>query len=508
MKNNLNYSNMKLLVHGFLEKNNREIPNLPAVIGDHDTLSHAELHNLVFNTVSNLEKIGFYPGINVALRFRDPIKHFVYFLALLKMGISQISINPNDTLKLQKKAILSIDIEAVIQDIPLDSILLPQTLYISEIWDSPILSSRWNRLKPNVDSTIVEVPALIIIGSGTTGEPKIFGLHATTMSHRFKIKVTPGTFERGEKYYCYTELHYIFPKYQFIRVLLSGLTIILPDRKPKCIISFCVKQKIDHMVLTGSQAIILLGQAQSLAKLSSLRLPELKSLLLTSSLITEPVRQRILTHITNKLFILYATNEFGAISMASPDDIRQHPGTVGQPFPEIELNIVDDNGVPCPRGEIGNILIKSKDKTTSYLNNPEATKKTFREEGFYPGDMGKFTKDGNLIFEGRKDDMIIYTGVNIYPRELESVLEAHPNVIESAVFPLYNKLQEGAPFAVVSVKSPTRESELLKWCVSELGWRSPKRILFVKKLPRNKAGKVLKKELAKQVRNYLTNLNR
>lgn len=216
-------------------------------------------------------------------------------------------------------------------------------------------------------------------------------------------------------------------------------------------------------------------------------------------MITEAVRTRVQETITDRLFIDYGTNEFGEISIAKPDDISQHPGTVGRVYEEVELSIVDDNGNPCQRGEVGNILIKVEGMMNGYIKDDEATKKTFRKEGYYPGDLGRLTEDGNLIFEGRRDDMMIYQGVNIYPREIESTLESHPKIMEAAAFPLYTESEENIPYAVVKKSSPVNEKELLRWCASELGWRTPQRIFFIKELPRNKAGKVLKKVIAQQV---------
>jgi acyl-coenzyme A synthetase/AMP-(fatty) acid ligase len=278
--------------------------------------------------------------------------------------------------------------------------------------------------------------------------------------------------------------------------------------KPKCIISFCIQHQINHLVLTGSQATLLLSQEEKLEETHFLRLPELKSLILSSSLITEPVRHKILTRITDRLFVYYGINEFGSVSIATPEDIHKYPGTVGRAYPGVEIAIVDDNGNPSSAGEIGNILLKSSGGLANYIDNFEATQKAFTKEGYYSGDMGRLLENGNLIFEGRKDDMMIFSGVNIYPRELESVLDAHPNVTESAVFPLMTQTHEAIPIAVVSIREPINESELLNWCTAELGWRSPKRIFFRESLPRNSAGKVLKRVLAKEVLQKIEKLQR
>ncbi len=297
----------------------------------------------------------------------------------------------------------------------------------------------------------------------------------------------------------YSELYYLDPRELSIISLSQGVSLLLPKSKPKCIITYCLENKVDHLELTANQALILLSQEKKLEKETTLRLPHLKSLMLTSSLISQSIREKIIKKITKKLYINYATNEFGLISIATPEDIILNPGTVGKIQANIDLRIVDNDGNECKIGEVGNIRINHKPILSSYLNNEEDTKKIFRKDGYYPGDLGKLTEDGNLIYEGRKDDMMIYSGVNIYPRELESILESHPNVTQSAVFPMTINEQEGIPFAVVVVNKPTKEIELLQWCHEKLGWKRPKKIFFKKELPKNRLGKVVKKRLQEEV---------
>ncbi len=499
------FNDMRTLLSHILEKNRKELGDLPAIISDGNTISHIELYDRIEKTVQYLGTHNLPHDIIVALRFRDPVKHLICHISLLKMGICQISIDPKELYHIQKKIISTGNIDLVIQDIQPNNVLLPQTLYMSNNLYSETSIYPWNRNTKSPKSLQpLDDMLQLIIGSGTTGEPKIFFLHSSSLAHRIQREAEPMHYRSGERHYVYAELYYSFPKLDAIGALLWGLTLVLPTKKPDLIIEFCIEHQVDHLTLTGSQAIRMLSEVEILGKTSSLILPNLKSLSVTSMLITDSVRQKILDTITDRLYIKYGTNEIGECTLASPDDIRKHPGTVGQTYRGIKLQIVDDDGNPCPMGKVGNILIRSVNPVMSYLNNPKASKTAFTKEGYYPGDLGRLTEDGNLIFEGRKDDMMIYQGVNIYPREIESVLEVHPYVIESAAFPLYSKEQEHIPFAVVSVCRKISEKELLHWCASELGWKGPQRIFFVKTLPRNDAGKVLKRVLAKEMAKMLT----
>jgi acyl-coenzyme A synthetase/AMP-(fatty) acid ligase len=436
--------------------------------------------------------------MNAAVRFEDPAIHLVYYFALLKMGVCQLTLNPKDPITLQKKHLNLTNIDFVIQDIPIDDKLMESTLYICQQDKQLALSFELNTNNQS-EISINDENAEVIVGSGTTGEPKVFFLTSSLLADRYKRAISASIFNRGERHYMYSELYYLDPRELSIISLFQGVSLLLPKSKPKCIITYCLENKVDHLELTANQALILLSQEKKLEKKTTLHLPHLKSLMLTSSLISQSIREKIIKKITKKLYINYATNEFGLISIATPEDIILNPGTVGKIQANIDLRIVDNDGNECKIGEVGNIRINHKPILSSYLNNEEDTKKIFRKDGYYPGDLGKLTEDGNLIYEGRKDDMMIYSGANIYPRELETILESHPNVTQSAVFPMTINEQEGIPFAVVVVNKPTKEIELLQWCHEKLGWKRPKKIFFKKELPKNRLGKVVKKKLQEEV---------
>ncbi len=499
------FDNMKDLVTFLLGKNKNELPNKPAIISGNNTISHHELFEQVEKTTQYLSNLNLPQHIIIALRFQDPVKYLIFYFSLFKMQICQLALNPKNPIKIQEKIIDSANIGLIIQDLPLENTLSAVTISISSKRDSLVTEKFLTDINTLPRNTLPGMSAEINIGSGTTGVPKLYIISSHALAERLKREADVHPFSREERYYIFTEFYYRDPRNQIVLALLKGMTVLLPKSQPKCIITFCLENKIDHLELTGSQAIAMLGQSKKIKKSSTLLLPYLKSLMLTSSLITEAVREEVLKKITKQLYINYGTNEFGIITMASPQDIIQSPGTVGKAIPGVNLSIANDDGKLCTMGEIGNILIKSPNMNTFYINNPEATKKVFREGNYYPGDLGKITKDGNLIFEGRTDDMMIYQGANIYPREIESILEAHPYVIEAAAFPLYTNDQESIPFAVVSTSNSIKEIELLRWCALEMGWRGPRHIFFIKKLPRNSTGKVLKRVLAEKVVEFLAN---
>ena len=142
--------------------------------------------------------------------------------------------------------------------------------------------------------------------------------------------------------------------------------------------------------------------------------------------------------------------------------------------------------------------MKAEGMIDGYYDDPIETAAKFRNDWFYPGDLGSLTKDGQLVVHGRADDMMILNGINIYPSEVERAFDAHPNVAASAAFPVKSRIHGEIPVVALELKlgSQITEAELLAYAREKLGMRGPRKIMLLDKLPRNALGKVLKTELA------------
>lgn len=487
------YKNMEQLISSLLEQNSTN-QTIAIIKDENSSISYVELANKIQIAIEILKSLQFPKNICIGLRFDDPILHLIFTLALFKMKIKQTSLYPSDMGKPVLNKISEVGIDLILQDISLNNMLIKETIYIDENFN--ITKNKFKKFK--VNNQLNKKTAIVLLGSGTTGHAKLIELKSTTYAIQVKNDLVNCNYAQEDIIYCFTNLYYQFALRRTIIALLKGATILLPNHKPKNIIEFCLQFDIDHLMLTGDQALSIL--VPSIDKNKKIpQLPKLKSCVLSSTMIKQPLRSTILTYVSPNLYISYGTNELGNISEASPEDIAQYPGTVGKINPNVKLKIVDERGNHCLEGESGNILVKTSKMMKAYTNNNEATEKSFTKDGYYPGDIGRLTDDGNLILEGRSDDMMIFTGVNVYPRELESTLESHPNVIEAAVFPMSINHHDGIPFAVVVTKAPMDENELLQYAQDELGWIRPQKIFFAKKLPKNDAGKVLKKVLAKEI---------
>ena len=150
--------------------------------------------------------------------------------------------------------------------------------------------------------------------------------------------------------------------------------------------------------------------------------------------------------------------------------------------------------------------VKGKGVIEEYLNDDEATQRSFKNGWFYPGDLGKITKDGQLIHLGRADHMMIFDGINIYPAEIEQVITSHPLVMDAAVMPLNSHVHQDIPVCAVVLRKDAleiTEKELLDFTYSHLGNRSPHRVIKIEQIPRTVQGKLIRMQLAYEISNKL-----
>lgn len=190
--------------------------------------------------------------------------------------------------------------------------------------------------------------------------------------------------------------------------------------------------------------------------------------------------------------------ECSPVTCVNPPSGTRKPGSVGLPIPGVEMRILDARGLEVPDGAPGEVCVRGPNVMEGYFGLPEATRESFFGEWFRTGDLGTRDADGYFYLVDRIKDLIIVNGMNVYPRMVEEVLFAHPAVAEAAVVGEPDSLHGEVPVAFVS---PTPEgtisvSELKAWCRERLGrHQMPRRFEIRDALPRNAAGKILKREL-------------
>jgi len=194
----------------------------------------------------------------------------------------------------------------------------------------------------------------------------------------------------------------------------------------------------------------------------------------------------------------YGLSETSPVATCNPSDNDTFTGTIGLPVPSTEIAILDDNGQPLPLGQVGEIAIRGPQVMIGYWNRPEETAKVMTPDGYFKtGDVGVMDERGYVRIVDRKKDMILVSGFNVYPNEIEEVLAAHPGVLESACVGVPDGNSGEAVKVFVVRKDPALTSaELMDYCREQLtGYKRPKYIEFRNELPKTNVGKILRREL-------------
>ncbi|MBI4310299.1 MAG: long-chain fatty acid--CoA ligase [Chloroflexi bacterium] len=201
----------------------------------------------------------------------------------------------------------------------------------------------------------------------------------------------------------------------------------------------------------------------------------------------------------------YGLSEASPVTHINRFDAMQKPGSIGQPLANTECRIVHlETGEPLPPGEAGELLIRGPQVMKGYWNQPEETAAVLEDGWLFTGDVARMDADGFFYIVDRKKEMIIVSGHNVYPREVEEALYQHPAVKEAAAIGIPDALRGEVPKAFVVLKEdapkPT-DQDLIAWCLQTLApYKAPKQVDFVAELPKSLIGKVLRRKLAEQER--------
>lgn len=193
----------------------------------------------------------------------------------------------------------------------------------------------------------------------------------------------------------------------------------------------------------------------------------------------------------------YGLSETSPVLSSNPIDGNVKIGTIGVPFPNTELRIVKDDETDAAIGERGEIWGRGPQVMPGYWNRPDETAKVFEGEWFKTGDIGIMDTDGFFKIVDRKKDMILVSGFNVYPNEIEEVVSHHPGVLEVACIGVPDeKSTEAVKIFVVKKDQDLTEDELKKFCRENLtGYKMPRHIEFRKELPKSNVGKILRRAL-------------
>ena len=337
-------------------------------------------------------------------------------------------------------------------------------------------------------------PALYLYTSGTTGRPKGVILTHDNLIANVESCQKAGDFDHRDAFLCLLPFFHTYAiTGTFLLPLLNGSRMVLVDRfQATKVLGLIQEHKISVFLAIPSMYRVLAATAGDF-DVSSVRFPISGGEPLPVA-VAEAFEQRF----NVPIFEGYGQTEAAPVVTLNTPGQRKL-GTIGRPLPDVEVAIWDEQNRVVPIGDVGEIMVRGRNVMQGYHHLPEETQKTITGGWLHTGDLGKVDDDGFVTITGRKKDLIISAGENIYPREIEETLAQHPKVKEVAVIGVKDDVRGEVPKAFVIAHDGVslEEKELRQFCREHLAsYKVPKYIELVADLPRSPTGKILKRMLS------------
>ncbi len=365
------------------------------------------------------------------------------------------------------------------------------------------LISKYSGKKPPQVQVAPSDRAVFLYTGGTTGVSKGAILqHRNLVANCLQVKSWCSDYEDGKE--VILGVLPFFHSYGLTTILNLGLLngaklVLLPRFELENVLKAIDKQK--PTLFPGVPTIyVAINNAQDLHKYD---IKSIRICISGAAPLPVEVQQEFEKNTGGKLVEGYGLSETSPVTHANPVYGKRKPGSIGLPMPDTEFKIVDveTGDKEMPVGEAGEICLRGPQVMEGYLNMPDETAQSIRNGWFYTGDIAKADEEGYAYIVDRKKDMVIAGGFNIYPRDIEEVLYAHPKIMEAAVAGIRDPYRGETLKAYIVLKEgeSMTEEEIIEYCKSSLApYKVPKLVEFRDELPKTMIGKVLRRMLREE----------
>jgi malonyl-CoA/methylmalonyl-CoA synthetase len=444
------------------------------------TLTRDQLKAAAERVAGGLRREDVRPGERVALYAANSLDWVIAYLGVQRAGGVAVMMNPDYHAAEAEHILTDSDPVAVVADEPHAQIVGELKRGLIPLEDLPEADA------PSMPDLAPDSPAAILYTSGTTGWPKgaVIDHGAFLAQARGAIEVWRWTKE--------DVLVHALPLFH-LHGLGMGLHGTLLSGASARLIPFSPDAVVAELTSGGTMFFGVPSMYQRLCawlEEHPTDLSHVRAFVSGSAPLPPALFEKCTALLGQPPIERYGITE-GGIVVSNPYDGPRQPGRVGLPFPGVEVAL----------GEKDEVMLKGGQVFQGYWRNPSATQEAFTAEGFFrTGDVGEIGGDGTLAIKGRLKELIITGGFNVYPREVELVLETHPAVGEVAVAGVLSEAwgEEVTAFVVPSEAGPVVEAEIIAFARERLAtYKCPRRVVVLEKLPRNAMGKVEKSKLSK-----------
>lgn len=457
-------------------------PRRPAMMWIGGGVSYAHLTQTILAVARRLRDAGVTRSDIAAIDIKTAYHHSVVMLALMHLGVASASVDAN-TRDVAEAAGVSVTIAD--QAVPRGR---ARHIAIAESW----FEANENA-KPLDDTGFNNDESLFAIKftSGTTGRPLAmrvnFGETWLWLHENRFFNMTGRTLSMFG-------LSSGIGSHALLTTLSRGGTFCLAGTS---------QEAFDTIQLCGVETLLAstmqLRRIAERAREANEPLHSVKTALVGGASVSTSLVQLAQRYVCSDLHVHYASAQAGFVAIAPAAMLEGRPGATGFVMPDVEIESVDENGALLPRGEMGELRIRTERTKARQTLSENAQALGFREGWFYPGDIGRVDADGMLILAGRKSEIVNIGGEKIAPDLVDEVLAGQPGVRDAAAFGIRNAQGDEDLWAAIVTDAPPDIPALIAVCRQALGAGAPSVILRAQAIPRNAAGKILRAQLSREI---------
>jgi acyl-CoA synthetase (AMP-forming)/AMP-acid ligase II len=510
-----------------LRRNLERNPGATALIEGDRRCSYGEFVDRAYRMGNALLALGLKKGDRVAILSRNSIENAESYFSIPCAGLVLVMINfrlaPPEVLTIMEDSQASVlmvheEYVGLVEEIRIALNLVDHFVFIGDKAKTPGGWLHYETMidqaasgEPDADVTEDDLAALMYT-SGTTGAPK--GCMATHRNYYHtgrSLNLALGT-RRGDVGIVATPLFHATGHSVLMNGVFGGVPTVIMSRWD---VEEFMKLVEEHKVSLGMLATPMLQFLVDHPKLGEHNMKSLRKVLFAGAPVTPVVFEKAIGLLGNVFVHPFGTTEtVGTVTMLDTEDVadalaggdRELLGSCGRSFIDMEAAVTDETGALAKPDVVGELKVRGLGNTLGYWNNDRETKKAFKDGWFHTGDLCRMDERGFFYVVGRKKDMIITGGENVYPAEIENVLYKHPAVEQAAIIGLPDKKWGEVVTAIIVKKAGSRvtEEELRGFCRGEIaGYKVPKKVFFIDSLPMSASGKLLKNKLKEQLARML-----
>jgi fatty-acyl-CoA synthase len=468
-----------------------------------DRVTYATFHARSNQLARALARLGVGRGDRVAVMATNRIEYPIIYFAVLKLGAIVVPVNARFTTAEVAAVVGHADAETffvapefigLVADGALPGVR--RTISIPTELDALAAAESPDDVATAIDE---HDPHVMLYTSGTTGSPK-----GTLLSHRsYWLQATTSHLQLG-----FSEADIalsMFPMFHMggwslpLGFWHTGATvIIMPKAEPRAILEAIARERVTYVYAVPTVYASLLAVPDlDQFDLRSLRLLGGGTAPMTAAQV-HAIMERLRCR---NMVILYGSTEAGPVSVLRPSDVSRKPETVGRPYLDVDVRLVDEDDRDVPRGAIGEIVARSELTMRGYWRNPDETARTVRDGWVHTGDLGMFDGEGFLSVVGRRKEVIRSGGESIFPAEIERVLLVHHAIREASVVGIPDARWGEAVAAAIVLRdgaSLTPEDVVDHVRRHLAGYKKPKHVCFFSELPRTAASRQVHKPMLRE----------